>query len=224
MEQNVLQSKMNIYLSTAYLAPVQYYSKLIEGNSVFIEQHENYQKQSYRNRCSVLSANGSIPLSIPVERPDSLKCSTRDIRIAEHGNWRHIHWNALISAYNSTPFFEYYRDDFQPFYEKKYNFLFDFNEELRMLISELIGIEANNINYTESYKDDFSENEIDLRDTIHPKKDWQLSDSTFETVPYYQVFGDKFGFTANLSIVDLLFNMGNESILILHECRKFFQK
>ena len=122
------------YISTAYLGPVQQYSKMFHFPEVRIETSENYLKQSYRNRCIIAGANGPLPLSVPIVKPDTLKCLTKDIRISDHGNWRHLHWNAIVSAYNSTPFFEYYEDDFAPFYEKKYEFLFDFNEELRILI------------------------------------------------------------------------------------------
>lgn len=211
---------MDIYLTTAYLAPIEYYAYLALGKKVFVEAFENYQKQSFRNRCNVLSANGVIPLSIPVEKSDSLKCTTKDIRIADHGNWRHIHWQALVSAYNSSPFFEYYRDDFQPFYEKKYDFLFDFNENLRLLVSDLLEIDTNNVFYTESYTETFAVHDLNLRDQIHPKKDWNSSDSQFISIPYYQVFEEKFGFVPNLSIVDLLFNMGNESLIVLENSIK----
>ena len=107
-----------------------------------IEINDNYQKQSYRNRCIIAGANGPLPLSIPIEKPKSTKSLMKDIRIAEHGNWRHLHWNAITSAYNSTPFFQYYEDDFRPFYEKKITFLHDFNEQLRTLICRLTGIET----------------------------------------------------------------------------------
>lgn len=211
---------MNIYLSSAYLAPVQYYTKLLLDGCVFIEQHENYIKQSYRNRCTIVSANGAIPLSIPVEHSSGAKTLIKDIRIADHGNWQHMHWNAIVSAYNSTPFFEYYQDDFAPIYHKKYSFLFDLNEELRILISRLIGIENENIVYTKSYKADLKKEDLDFRETIHPKKDYKLLDSEFMPQKYYQVFAQKFGFIANMSIIDLLFNMGNESLLVLMDSKK----
>ncbi|WP_280670035.1 MULTISPECIES: WbqC family protein [unclassified Dysgonomonas] len=210
---------MDIWLSTAYLAPIQYYSKMLCADKVWIERYDNYEKQTYRNRCTILSANGPIALSIPVEHPQTQKSHTKDIRIADHGNWRHIHWNALVSAYNSTPFFEYYRDDFQPLYEKKYTFLIDFNDELHSLISSLIGFDKTPlVSYTDSYKESFFCDEYDFRSAIHPKKKWEIADPGFASVPYYQVFEQRFGFVPNLSIVDLLFNMGNESLLILSEC------
>lgn len=208
---------MSIILSTAYLAPVEYYSKLLSGEDILIEQHENYIKQSYRNRCSILSANGVMPLSIPIESAGGKKCPIRDVSIAEHGNWRHLHWNALISAYNSTPFFEYYEDDFRPFYERKYKYLFDFNEELREMIYRLLSLESANITYTGDYITDITPKDIDFRENLSPKKDFKVFDPYFMSTPYYQVFDEKYGFTENLSIVDLLFNMGNESLLVLEK-------
>lgn len=198
------------YISTAYLGPVQQYSKMFHFPEVRIETSENYLKQSYRNRCIIAGANGPLPLSVPIVKPDTLKCLTKDIRISDHGNWRHLHWNAIVSAYNSTPFFEYYEDDFAPFYEKKYEFLFDFNEELRMLICQLLDIQPQ-IQYTTSFEADV---ENDFR-WISPKQD--IADPSFLLKPYYQVFQDKHGFLPNLSIIDILFNTGNEGILILRD-------
>ena len=198
------------YISTAYLGPVQQYSKMFHFPEVRIETSENYLKQSYRNRCIIAGANGLLPLSVPIVKPDTLKCLTKDIRISDHGNWRHLHWNAIVSAYNSTPFFEYYEDDFAPFYEKKYEFLVDFNEELRMLICQLLDIQPQ-IQYTTSFEADV---ENDFR-WISPKQD--IADPSFLLKPYYQVFQDKHGFLPNLSIIDLLFNTGNEGILILRD-------
>ena len=206
---------MAIYLTTAYLAPIQYYSKLLNSNSIFIEKQDNYVKQTYRNRCTILSANGSMPLSIPVEHNKTEKSLSKDIRIADHGNWQHLHWNAIISAYNSTPFFEYYKDDFLPFYERKYKYLYDLNEELRTMICGLIGIDSINTNHTDVYKKELSESDTDLREVIHPKKDSLALDDNFISMPYYQVFASRFGFVENLSIIDLLFNMGNESLIVL---------
>ncbi|MCL2649918.1 MAG: WbqC family protein [Candidatus Azobacteroides sp.] len=199
-----------VYLSTAYLAPVEYYMQMQAFSKTVIEKHCNYIKQTYRNRCVIASANGLQTLSIPVEKPETLKCLTKDIRIAEHGNWRHLHWNAIKSAYNSTPFFEYYEEEFIRFYEKRYDFLFDFNELLRETIVDLLDIKPE-VGYSSEYKTDFLSNETDYRESIHPKKNPVIT--SFK--PYYQVFESKFGFQPDLSIIDLLFNMGTESVLFL---------
>lgn len=198
-----------VLISSFYLAPIEYYSKLFHAEQAVIEIHDNYQKQSYRNRCIIAGANGATALSIPIEKPATEKCLMQDIRISNHGNWRHLHWNAILSAYNSTPFFQYYEDDFRPFFEKKYIFLHDFNEELRRLICRLIGI-TTPISYSEKFITQITTEFFDYRETIHPKRP-----SDFVTKPYYQVFREKHGFLPNLSIIDLLFNMGNETRLHL---------
>ena len=203
-----------VLLSSLYLAPVQYYSKLFRAESVEIEADDNYQKQSYRNRCIIAAANGALPLSIPVEKEKGVKFKMRDIKIADHGNWQHFHWNAIISAYNSSPFFEYYKDDFSLFYEKKTTYLFDLNEELRTLICNLLTIETP-ISYTSKFAQEVESHTLDLREAIHPKRDWRETDKQFVAKPYYQVFAEKHSFIENMSIIDLLFNMGNESRLFL---------
>lgn len=204
--------KQPVLLSAAYLAPVPYYSVLSHFNEITIEQHCHYIKQTYRNRCQIATANGVQTLSIPIEKPESLKCLSKDIRIATHGNWQHLHWNAIVSAYNSSPFFEYYEDDFRPFYQKEYSFLFDFNEELRAMVCQLLDIETS-ISYSSEYEKEFDG--YDLREVIHPKKEYLEQVPGFTPKPYYQVFEQKFGFQSNLSIIDLLFNMGPESVLVL---------
>lgn len=203
-----------ILLSSLYLAPIQYYSKLFRAEKAVIETGDNYQKQSYRNRCIIAAANGAMHLSVPIEKSDGQKCKMKDIRIAEHGNWQHLHWNAIISAYNSSPFFDYYKDDFARFYENKTTFLFDLNEQLRALICNLLSIDTPTT-YSTIFVKSISENIFDFRETIHPKKSWQETDLYFEVKPYYQVFAEKNGFIANASIIDLLFNLGNESRLYL---------
>ena len=206
---------MDILLSSAYLAPVQYYTKLLQcnGGTAHIEACDNYAKQTYRNRCMIVDANGPLALTIPTEKTSEEKCQMRDIRISDHGNWRHRHWNALEAAYRHTPFFLYYEDDFRPFYEKKHEFLYDFNLELTQLVCQLIGMDIR-LQPTAIYGGEQAM--TDLRETIHPKHSWQ-ADSEFTPAEYYQVFKEKHGFIPNMSIVDLLFNMGPESILTLHE-------
>lgn len=200
-----------VYLSTAYLGPVQYYCKLFRYTDVRIERAENYLKQTYRNRCTIGAANGPLSLSVPIVKPDTLKCLTKDIRISDHGNWRHLHWNALVSAYRMSPFFEYYEEDFLPFYERKYTFLFDFNEELRQTVCRLLALEPK-VSYTETYRAVVPN---DFREGIRPRS--PLPDVAFIPAPYYQVFREKHGFLPNLSIVDLLFNMGPEGIIVLRD-------
>lgn len=203
------------YISTTYLGPVQQYCKLLQYPEIRLETAENYLKQTFRNRCTIATANGPLALSVPIIKPDTQKCLIRDIRISDHGNWRHLHWNALVSAYNMSPFFEYYEEDFAPFYEKKYGFLLDYNEELRLLVCRLLDIQPN-IVYTNEY---LPEVENDFREIIRPKHEGE--DPGFRAKPYYQVFRDKYGFLPNMSIVDLLFNMGPEGLSVLHDSINF---
>jgi len=173
-----------------------------------VEQHDNYIKQTYRNRCRIVTANGIMDLSIPVQKSEK-KCQMKDIRISYSDNWQQTHWRAIESAYSSSPFFEYYRDDFEPFYRIKKEFLIDLNTELQSLILELIDI-STPVTFTTEYKNSLPEKELDLRDFFHPKKEYP-----YQLNPYYQVFGQKFGFQKDLSIIDLLFNMGPEAVFYL---------
>ena len=217
---------MTALLSTTYFGPVQWYQKLYRAESVLIERWENFQKQTYRNRCVIATANGTQALTVPIERGGSQLI--KDIRISDHGNWRHLHWNALVSAYGESPFFEYYQDDIRPFFEKRWAFLYDFNEEIRQTMCELIDIEPS-VGHSEQYiaeaadgldglnHDDTHEQTgsplHDYREAINPKH--PLPDPNFTPQRYYQVYGQRHGFLPNLSILDLLFNMGPESVMIL---------
>ena len=192
-----------ILLSSAYLPPVSFFTAINSGGDVLIEQFDNYCKQTYRNRCIIATAGGRQTLTIPVVKSDSPKQLMKDVRISDHGDWRRQHWNALESAYMNSPFFMYFQDDFRPFYEKKYEFLIDYNTELTMLILKLAGIDKE-LQLTRSYgKQD--PNILDLRNMVEPG-----IDEPDNPRPYWQVFGQKYGFQANLSAVDLLFNMGPE--------------
>lgn len=197
-----------VLLSSAYLPPVSFFTAINSGGDVLIEQYDNYCKQTYRNRCLIATAGGVQTLTVPIVKSTSPKQLMKDVRISDHGEWRHQHWNALESAYMNSPFFMYYQDDFRPFYEKKYAFLIDFNTELTLLILKLAGIDKP-VRLTESYirnTDDIP----DLRYLIEPGKN--------EPQPpkeYWQVFKQKYGFIGNLSAVDLLFNMGPEFPLFL---------
>ena len=134
--------KQSVLLSSAYLPPVQWFTKLMVYENVFVEQCDHYIKQTYRNRCVIATQAGVQALTIPVTLPGN-KCPMRDVKISEHGNWRHLHRLSLVSAYENSPFFEFYADDLLPFYEKSYEFLIDFNQELTAKICELLDIDYN---------------------------------------------------------------------------------
>ena len=198
--------------STAYLAPVEYYMLLAKSENIVLENAEHYQKQSYRNRCQIASANGKIDLCIPVVKSNNELI--RDVKISNYVNWQNQHWRSIESAYNSSPFFEYYADDLRPFFENKWLFLWDFNNGLQSKILELLEIEKE-VQYTEKFELNVDNSIMDVRNLIHPKKA-----PIIKLSPYYQVFEQKYGFISNLSIIDLLFNMGNESQLEINKTFK----
>ena len=199
---------MSVLLSTTYFGPIQWYQKLYRAERVEIEHWESFRKQTYRNRCLIATTNGIQALTVPVEHSDSPLI--KDIRLSDHGNWRHLHWNALQSAYGESPFFEYYQDDIRPFFEKHWEFLLDFNEAIRLKMCELIDIQPN-VSYTKEFVSE--ENMASFRDVICPKH--PQDDPDFTPRRYYQVYEQKHAFLPNLSILDLLFNMGPESIFFL---------
>ena len=205
----MLNSHSKYLFSSAYLPPISYFSTLIKAENAVFEVCEFYSKQTYRNRCKILTANGIMDLSIPVEHAN--KVLIKDVRISYFANWQTLHWRAIESAYNNSPFFEYYKDDFLPFYQKKYDFLFDFNLNLIHKIFDLLEIRFPKIEYTEKFQTDYNLSINDLRNNFNPKKT-----NDIPLKPYYQVFNEKFGFTPDLSIVDMLFNCGNETILLLN--------
>jgi len=202
-------------LSATYLGPVQYFTKFLLYDTIYLEVEENYQKQSYRNRCIILSANGVLPLTIPVTR-DRPKELTRDIRIDNTLEWQKNHWTSIESAYSSSPFFEFLADDFAPFYRKTYRFLLDFTMPLLEMVLAHLEIHTP-VKLTEKYRKETDPSLDDMRDMIHPKRRMQKPDPAFEPTFYYQVFQTRYGFVPNLSIIDLLFNEGANAENVLKE-------
>ena len=194
----------NLLLPTAYLAPIPYYAILLQLPNCSIELHEHFIKQSIRNRCDIYDANGKLRLSIPKERKGSSKTIIKNLKISYKQNWQKQHWNAIESAYNSSPFFEYYKDELKPFFEEKEEYLVSYNFKLQKIILSMLQHE-NTIKNTTKYL--HKGNFFDLRDYT-----WELKNQK----KYDQVFMEKQGFIPNLSILDLLFNLGPESIDYLH--------
>jgi hypothetical protein len=169
---------------------------------IFVEAHENYQKQTYRNRATILTGNGLYDLIIPVVRSDAKQI--KEILIDNSSAWQRHHWKTIESAYNHSPYFLYYRDFFEPFFQKKCTFLFDFNWELLDLLRTLFSI-ANPVSFTETF-DLYPPNMEDLRDFFLPKN----RSFRQKKIEYQQVFADRFDFAENLACIDYLFTTGRD--------------
>ncbi|HEX8516298.1 MAG TPA: WbqC family protein [Bacteroidia bacterium] len=201
-------------LSTAYLGPIQYYQKLAAYPQCIIEHHEHFIKQTYRSRCDIYSPNGILTLSIPLEKRNKRQ-AVKDVRISYEYNWQTLHWRSLESCYRRSPFFEYFEDDFRPFFEeKKYDFLVDLNEAVQQEILGLLKI-RNHYTFTAEYKENY-DNAADLRNIISPKEPLS-KDPAFVAQSYSQVFETRHGFLQNLSIVDLLFNEGSRAAKLISQ-------
>lgn len=204
---------MYIISHPLYLAPIPLYAQLYVSQGIMIDTDSTFIKQTFRSRTIIATENGTQTLTIPIVHNNGQKM--RDTRISEHGNWRHTHWNAIVSAYRKSPFFDYYADDFAHFYEEKDGFLLDFNMRLHAIVCELIGLERSiailEKATMESIKNDFT----DLRYLASPQE--FATRAPQKTEAYYQVFSLRNGFIPNLSIIDLLFNMGPEALIILRD-------
>jgi len=202
-----------ILLSTAYYGNIRYYTKFFQDQPVVIEAHENYQKQSYRNRCRILTANGLADLTVPVVKDSGNKIPIKDVRIDYSKPWRHQHWYSIMSAYKNSAYYDYYYDIFEPLYSERFEFLWDLNEVIREKIFNLLKIKFE-IKYSEDFYGDV---ENDFRNSISPKKKYNVVDKNFQLVEYYQVFSDKYDFFPDLSIIDLIFCEGPNAVDILKQ-------
>ena len=194
-----------IYLSTAYLPPSEYFAKIRNATRLFIEAEENYHKQSYRNRCYILTAQGPGRLTVPVYLGSFHKTPIRDIRIDYTKRWQQVHLGALSSAYNSSPFFLYYFKILERIILKDHKFLLDLNMDLLTEILSMLKIDIMPVYTTEFLP--ANSVETDFRYTIDPKKACDYNQRE-----YFQVFNLPHGFVPRLSIVDLIFNMGPEAV------------
>ena len=207
---------MQLLSHSLYLAPLPLYTQLYAAGTLLVDGDTPFVKQTFRNRAIIAAENGTQTLTIPVVHQG--RQAMRDVRISEHGNWRHLHWNALVSAYRKSPFFEYYADDFERFYRQKDGFLLDFNLQLHALVSELLGLE-HTVHIIENSAVETEKNQIvDIRAMAEPGN--LASFSCDPAMPYYQVFASRNGFIPNLSVVDLLFNMGPEGLIVLRDAKR----
>lgn len=198
-----------ILFSTTYFPPISWLALLYQNQQARIDLWETYPKQSYRNRCRIATSNGVMDLSIPVKKPNGNASKTKEISFDEKQDWRKQHWKSIKNAYQSTPFFIHYEDAIQEVLFKEYEHLWQLNHAIILLLCEEIDIDSQ-ISYTSDFIEE--PKEPDIRFLIHPKKE-QLTDFP----PYYQVFDDKLGFIPDLSSLDLLFNLGPESLIYLDQ-------
>lgn len=196
---------MTVLLSTAYLPPVSYLALCLHSDKVLIEQFETYPKQTCRNHCRIYGPNGLQTLSVPVVKVNGNHTLTKDIRIAPSIPWQRLHWRSIETAYNNSPFFLYYKDELEKAFVKKVDFLIDLNAMLLDIISGMLRVEIKT-GFTEKFVDT-PEGIRDCRESS--KKKNIISNPAIP--PYTQVFSPKHGFLPDLSIIDLIFNMGPES-------------
>jgi hypothetical protein len=195
-------SSKSILLSTAYLGSIEYFAHLLKAENVIIDPHEHYIKQTFRNRCVITTANGQFPLIIPVIRPNGNHTKVKDVLISYAEKWQQLQWRTINSAYSHSPFFLYYKDAFETFYQKPVKFLFDFNQQLLELVLSSLKLNSQ-FDISDAYVEEVGKNIVDLRNAFSPKRKLDI-----QFPSYIQVFEEKHGFIPNLSVIDLLFNEG----------------
>lgn len=186
-----------------YLPPVSYFKELKRfGNEFLLEKEEHFPKQTFRNRATIYSPNGSLDLIVPVIRGAKVHTKIKDVKISNDFNWQRLHWKSLESCYRNSAYFEYYEDEFARFYHQKFDSLFDYNLELLQWLFKQLKTTAS-FELTEEYHEIPAE--LDFRSrTLFKKPEGEFK-------PYFQVFDDREGFKPNLSIADLLFNQGPQA-------------
>lgn len=197
---------LDLLLPVLYLPNISYFKAIKESEgALLLEKCEHFPKQTFRTRTQIATANGVLELMIPTIHGKRARVAMQDIRINYDHPWQRLHWMSIQTAYRSSAYFEFYEDDFRPFYEKKYEFLFDYNLEQLELILKFLKLKKE-IRFTEEYLPQ-SPNPIDLRQAIHPKQPAIFQD----TASYYQLFSENNGFQPNMSIIDLLFSQGPQA-------------
>ena len=204
---------MNIIIHPTYFPTIAHFVAIANAQVVTFEKHDNFQKQSYRNRTKIYGANGKLQLSVPVTHTkNGEKIKYTDTQIKNVENWQTQHWRSIVSAYKSSPFFEYYQDDIKPIFDTPKTNLFELNIEIFKVICECIELDIN-INYTTEFIKKYNLKDIfDGRHLTQSKKETHIP-----LTSYTQVFGDKYGYLNNLSILDLLFNEGPNTLNYLEE-------
>ncbi|QDO95760.1 WbqC family protein [Formosa sediminum] len=196
---------MTSILHPTYFPNIAHMAVMAQSDVVTFEMDDNFAKQTYRTRTYIYGANGKLLLNIPVVYTQKNRQKYRDVKISYAEDWQSVHWKSLLSAYKTSPFFEYYEDDLRPLFETKAEYILDFNMNCFEVISECLQLEKS-IQETQEFKHDIV-GASDLRHLVNPK-----SDLNFQNEKYTQVFDDKHGFINNLSVLDLLFNEGPNAL------------
>ena len=204
---------MNVIIHPTYFPNIAHFAAILQADEVTLEMDDNYQNQTYRNRAFIYGSNGKLQLSIPVIHSQKDRQKYRDIKIFNSEKWQLVHLRSLEAAYRTSPYFEFYEDDIQHLFSKKYDYLLDFNMKCLDVVCECLQIDLKT-NKTVAYEKTIS-SKIDFRDLVNSRKEAQ-----FEFDLYTQVFGDKYGFISNLSILDLLFNEGTNALNYLNNQSK----
>lgn len=200
-----------------FFGSVDWYREVVSSGECLINGQDVYRRQTPRNRCDIVGANGVQTLTVPVTMPETAKsgrCPMREVLISDHGNWRHVHWQTLASAYGMSPFFDFYADDIRPFFEeRKWKYLFDYNLDITRTMLQLLG--AENVDLRVVDKSSTSSSHFDNRSLQSSPQDSPHSSLHSSQFVYYQTFQRRHGFIPGMSILDLLFNEGPEAILKL---------
>lgn len=212
IQSNYSKMSHRVLIDLQYLPCIEYFTVFNRYKQIEIEVCENFEKQTYRNRAHILSANKSIPLSIPVLKGNS-KQLIKELKIDNKQRWRDNHWRSIISAYGKAPYFEYYSDYFQKIFFKEQDSIFDLNLELLTLCLKLLNYD-NVITFSEKYELIPDGGVLDMRSRVHPKKDFGTN-TFYQPYSYIQLFGKEF--VPNLSIIDVLFCEGPNASNIIHQ-------
>lgn len=211
-----LDKKTKLLIESQYWGSCHYFARVLLHKQVIIEQYEHWEKSSYRNRCYILMPAGPLRLSIPINKGKQQRKAVKDIKISYEHAWQKLHWSSICTAYRSSPYFEYYEDDLYPFYHKRYDYLLDYNQQLMQAIIDLLQLDVK-VSYTEKFKKNYADvpEILDFRSVISPRKNKPIIDTRFTPPKYHQVFENKIDFAPNLSILDLLFAEGPQSVNFL---------
>ena len=190
---------------------------LLQSNSIVVEQYETFPKQTYRNRTVIATANGLLSLTVPVVRTNGNHTYTKDMAICYNENWPLKHWRAIESAYNASPYFLYYKDELELILNKKHSTLIDLNMDIIAFVFKKLKTKKE-VLLSDDYVSIITERTKDYRNVFSPK-----NKETIQLPPYDQVFTDRFGFQSDISILDLLFNLGPDSLGYLKEVVRIMQ-